>query len=87
MAGLLNRVVNGYRRTGADVLNHDSEAELKRTLMAKAEQQITQTAQQAAAPHGGVKIRFDRKPDGTLRSVEFQGSEAAIEAARAAVAS
>ena len=27
-----------------------SEAELKRTLMAKAEQQITQTAQQAAAP-------------------------------------
>ena len=64
-----------------------SEAELKRTLMAKAEQQITQTAQQAAAPHGGVKIRFDRKPDGTLRSVEFQGSEAAIEAARAAVAS
>jgi len=54
--------------------------------MTEIEKQITKTAQGAVAPHGGVKVRFDRKSDGSIRSVAFEGSEAAIEAVKAAVA-
>lgn len=64
-----------------------SKVDLMRAAMVAAEKQITKAAQGAAAPHGGVKIRFDRKSDGSIRSVEFEGSAPAIEAAKAAVTS
>lgn len=62
-----------------------SKVDLMRASMAEVEKQITQTAQRAAAFHGGVKVRFDRKSDGSIRSVAFEGAEAAIEAAKMAV--
>lgn len=63
-----------------------SKADLMRAAMAEVEKQITRKARDAAARRGGVTVRFSRKPDGSIRTVEFQGSEAAIEAATAAVA-
>jgi Arc/MetJ family transcription regulator len=60
--------------------------DLMRAVMKDVEQKITDAAQVAAAPHGGVKIRFARDLEGNLMSVEFEGSEAAVEAAQAAVA-
>lgn len=60
--------------------------DLMRAAMEKVEQQITEAAQEAAAPHGGVKVQFARDSEGNLVSVEFEGSEAAVEAAQAAVA-
>lgn len=60
-------------------------ADLVRAAMAEVENQITKTARSAAARHGGVTVRFTRKPDGTVKSVEFTGSQAAIEAAQAAI--
>lgn len=62
-----------------------SKVDLMRAAMAEVEKQIAQTAQRAAAPHGAVKVRFDRKSDGSIRSVAFEGSNAAIEAAKVAV--
>lgn len=62
-----------------------SKADLMRAAMAEVEKHISQTARRAAARHGGVTVRFTRKPDGSIRTVEFQGSEAAIAAAHAAV--
>ena len=56
-----------------------------RSAMAEVEKQITRKARDAAARHGGVTVRFSRKPDGSIRAVEFQGSEAAIKAATAAI--
>lgn len=62
-----------------------SKADLMRAAMAEVEKQITRKARDAAARHGGVTVRFSRKPDGSIRTVEFEGSEAAIAAARAAI--
>jgi hypothetical protein len=62
-----------------------TKADLMRTAMAEVEKQITRKARHAAARHGGVTVRFSRKPDGGIRTVEFQGSEAAVAAARAAI--
>lgn len=62
-----------------------SKGDLMRSAMAEAEKQITRKARDAAARHGGVTVRFSRKPDGSIRAVEFQGSEAAIKAATAAI--
>jgi hypothetical protein len=62
-----------------------SKADLMRAAMAEAEKQITRKAGDAAARHGGVTVRFSRKPDGSIRAVEFQGSEAAIKAATTAI--
>lgn len=64
-----------------------SKADLMRTATAEVEKQITKKARDAAARHGGVTVRFNRKPDGSIREIKFQGSEAAIEAAKAAVVS
>jgi hypothetical protein len=64
-----------------------SKADLMRSAMAEAEKQIARKARDAAARHGGVAVRFSRKPDGSIRAVEFQGSEAAIKAATAAIES
>ena len=63
-----------------------STAELKKAAMAELEKQVSVKARQAAARHGGVSVRFSRKPDGTIHTVEFQGSDAAIQAAKDAVA-
>lgn len=62
-----------------------SSDDLRRAAMAEVEKGIRQKASRAAAPHGGVTAKFDRKPDGTINSVQFQGSEAAIEAAQTAL--
>jgi hypothetical protein len=64
-----------------------SKADLMRTAMADAEKLITRKARDAAARHGGVTVRFSRKPDGSIRAVTLQGSETAIKAATAAIAS
>ncbi|MBK6973132.1 MAG: hypothetical protein IPH26_09365 [Sterolibacteriaceae bacterium] len=63
-----------------------SKPDLMRAAMAEVEKQITRKARDAAARRGGVTVRFSRKPDGSIRTVEFQGSEAAIKAATAAIA-
>jgi hypothetical protein len=60
-------------------------ADLMRAAMAEIEKQVAIKARNAAARHGGVTIRFNRKPDGNIQTIEFQGSQAAIEAAKAAV--
>jgi len=59
-----------------------TKADLMRTAMAEVEKQITRKARDAAARHGGVTVPVRRKPAGSIRMVEFQGSEAAIAAAR-----
>lgn len=51
-----------------------TKADLMRAAMAEVEKQITRKARGAAARHGGVTVRFIRKPDGSIRTVEFQGS-------------
>lgn len=64
-----------------------SAADLMKAAMQEIEQQISKKAKAAAAHHGGVTVRVLKKPDGSIRSVEFQGSEAAIKAAQEAIAS
>ncbi|MBL8328971.1 MAG: hypothetical protein JNJ71_08985 [Rubrivivax sp.] len=59
--------------------------DLMRAAMQAIERSITDKAKRAAARHGGVTVKFDRKLDGTIRSVNFQGSEAAVQAARSAI--
>jgi hypothetical protein len=63
-----------------------SKTGLMRVAMAAVEEQIIKKAQNAAARHSGVTVRFSRTADGSIRTVEFQGPEAAIVAAKAAVA-
>jgi hypothetical protein len=58
---------------------------LRRAAMVEIEKGLTKKAQGAAARHGGVTVKFERKPDGTIRTVKFQGSEAAVEAAKVAI--
>lgn len=59
--------------------------ELLRAASAEIEKQLSSKAKAAAMRHGGVTVRFKREADGSPASVEFQGSEAAIEAAKAAL--
>lgn len=61
--------------------------DLMRAAMAEVEKGITRRARSAAAPHGGVAVNFERKSDGSIRTVTFKGSDAAIAAAKAALAS
>ena len=61
--------------------------ELTKAITAAAEKQITEVARRAAAPHGGVRLRFRHKSDGSVASIDFKGSEKAILAARNALAS
>ncbi len=63
-----------------------SARELMRAAMKGIERGIAEEALRAAARHGGVTVAFDRKPDGTIRAANFRGSEAAVEAARFAIA-
>ncbi len=60
--------------------------DLMRAAMEEIERGITEKAHRAAARHGGVTVTFERKPDGAIRAVNFRGSEAAVEAARSAIA-
>lgn len=60
--------------------------ELMRAAMEEIERGITEKAHRAAARHGGVTVSFERKPDGAIRAVNFRGSEAAVKAARTAIA-
>lgn len=64
-----------------------SSHDLMKAVMATAEKAITEKARKAAAPYGGVQVRFKRKSDGSLETVEFSGSDKAVNAARNAVAS
>lgn len=64
-----------------------SERDLIRLATAAAEKKITEAVRRAAAPHGGVRIYFSHKSDGSLASVNFEGSEDAVQATRDAVAS
>ncbi len=64
-----------------------SKHDLIKMATAAAEKKITELARRAALPHGGVRIRFNHKPDGTLASVDFEGTDKAVQAAREAVAS
>lgn len=64
-----------------------TKADLVRAATAEIEKQITRKARGAAARHGGVTVRFSRKPDGGTRAAEFQGPESAIKAATVAIAS
>lgn len=63
-----------------------SKRDLMKMVTVAAEKQISEKAQRAASPFGGVQIKFKYKSDGTLDIVEFEGSEKAVEAARNAVA-
>jgi len=64
-----------------------SAADLMKSAMAEIEKQVTKKAKDAAARHGGVMVRISKKSDGSIRTIEFQGSEAAVEAAKAAISS
>lgn len=55
-------------------------------VFGEVEKSIAAKAKAAALPHGGVTVRFERKVDGSPTSVVFSGSEAAITAAKKAVA-
>jgi len=63
-----------------------SAADLMKSAMAEIEKQVTKKAKGAAARHGGVTVRVIKKLDGSIRTIEFQGSESAVEAAKAAIA-
>lgn len=65
--------------------NGPSKQDLTKLITAAAEKKISDAARRAAAPHGGVRIRFKRKADGSLASVDFEGSEKAVQAARDAL--
>lgn len=62
-----------------------SKRDLTKMVAGAAEKQISEVARRAAAPHGGVRIRFKRKADGSLTSVDLEGSEQAVKAARDAL--
>ena len=65
--------------------NFDTD-KLLRQAKDSAVRQIEQKCQNAAAAFGGVTISIERAADGTPRKVSFQGSNAAVEAAKRALA-
>lgn len=65
--------------------NMPSHRDLIKMVTAAAEEKITQAARRAASPYRGVRIRFSHKSDGSLASVNFEGSDSAVQAARDAV--
>lgn len=62
-----------------------SKSDLTKMITAAAEKQISERAQRAASPFGGVRVRFTHKSEGNLDKAEFEGSANAVQAARAAV--
>jgi|GEM_PF-2198680 hypothetical protein len=67
-------------------MSFPSTSDLTKMITAAAEKQISEKARRAALPFGGVQVRFRHKSGGALDAVEFDGSEEAVQAARAAVA-
>jgi len=67
--------------------NGPTEGDLIKMITSAAEKQIVEKANRAAAPFGGVQVRFKHKSDGSLDTVEFEGSDDAVNVARAAVTS
>lgn len=63
-----------------------SKRDLTKMLTDAAEKQISETVRRAAAPYGGVRLTFKRKADGSLATVDLEGSEKAVQAARRALA-
>lgn len=59
---------------------------LKQQAMSAAAKDIEQKCKRAAAPHGGVTVHIEHASDGTPKNVTFEGSEAAVEAAKRALA-
>lgn len=57
-----------------------SKRDLNKLVTAAAEKQISEIARRAAAPHGGVRVKFSQKSDGVLDSVKFEGDEKAVQA-------
>lgn len=64
-----------------------SKSDLTKMVTAAAEKQIAEKARRAASAFGGVRIRFKHRSDGSLDTVEFEGSAEAIQAARTATTS
>lgn len=62
-----------------------SKRDITKMVAGAAEKQISEVTRRAAAPHGGVRIRFKHKADGSLASVDLEGSEQAVKAARDAL--
>lgn len=62
-----------------------SKRDLTKMLTDAAEKQISETVRRAAAPYGGVRLKFKRKADGSLATVDMEGSEQAVQAARRAL--
>jgi hypothetical protein len=58
---------------------------LRKAAYAEIERAIAQKAIAAARAHGGVKVRFNRNMDGSLKGVSLEGSEAAIAAVTRAI--
>ncbi|MBK1688235.1 hypothetical protein [Rubrivivax gelatinosus] len=56
-----------------------------REAMAEVEKDLTEKVRPAAVPFGGVAVKVEREADGTLKTINLQGTEAAIEAAQAAL--
>jgi len=63
-----------------------SRTSLVRAAMVQVEKKLAEKARRAAVPYGGVAISFRRNPDGSIRSIDFKGSDAAVKAASNAVA-
>lgn len=64
-----------------------SKRDLTKLVTNAAEKQITEKVRRAAAPFGGLRIRFTHKSDRSMDSVHFEGSTNAVHAARDAIAS
>ena len=59
--------------------------DLLRAATAAIEKHVESKAKAAAMRHGGVTVRFKRTASGGPASIELQGSDAAIAAARSAL--
>lgn len=64
-----------------------SKRDLTKLINVAAEKQISEKARKAAAPFGGVEVKFKHKFDGSLDSVVFEGAEQAVRAVQNALAS
>ncbi len=67
-----------------DIKMHET-ADFMNAAVAEIEKQVTIKPRNAAVRHGRATVRFNRKPYGNIQTIEFNGSEAAIEATRAAI--
>lgn len=59
---------------------------LLRQAKDSAARHMEQKCKNAAAPYGGVAVKIERAIDGTPRKISFEGSDAAVAAAKRALA-